>query len=73
MGPNFDGLISFLIGIGVLGTILIFGTGYITMRLLSDGDDEIKTSKPIRYDRIELVVDEYNNIDTLYVYDVSKY
>ena len=69
-GDMFNGLFTALVGFGVIVTLVV---GIIVWGIvIFISDDEIKTKKPIQYDRMELVIDN-NKIDTLYVYDLSKY
>ena len=66
----FKGLFEVLIGMGIIIGLIVCGIIWLLMVIFSD--NEIKLETEMKYDRIELTIKE-NKIDTLYVYDISKY
>jgi len=69
-GNMFKGLFEVLIGMGIIIGLIVCGIIWLLMVIFSD--NEIKLETEMKYDRIELTIKE-NKIDTLYVYDISKY
>jgi len=69
-GNMFKGLFEVLIGMGIIIGLIVCGIIWLLMVIFSD--NEIKLETKMKYDRIELTIKE-NKIDTLYVYDISKY
>jgi len=66
----FKGLFEVLIGMGIIIGLIVCGIIWLLMVIFSD--NEIKLETKMKYDRIELTIKD-NKIDTLYVYDISKY
>ena len=63
---NLDGLVSVLIGFGIVIGLSIWGLiGLVDYFFIYDG---IKSPTPIK-PRIELIIED-NKVDTLYVYDL---